>query len=54
MTNITLIGAGGRMGKTLVRCIESNAVPGLKLVGAVDLWDAPDLGKPCGSRPGST
>ncbi len=49
MTNITLIGAGGRMGKTLVRCIESNAVPGLKLVGAVDLWDAPDLGKPCGT-----
>lgn len=49
MTNITLIGAGGRMGKTLVRCLESNAVPGLKLVGAVDLWDAPDLGKPCGS-----
>ena len=48
MTNITLIGAGGRMGKTLVRCIESNAVPGLTLVGAVDLWDAPDLGKPCG------
>ena len=47
--NITLIGAGGRMGKTLVRCIESNAVPGLKLVGAVDLWDAPDLGKPCGT-----
>lgn len=47
--NITLIGAGGRMGKTLVRCIESNAVPGLQLVGAVDLWDAPDLGKPCGS-----
>ena len=46
--NITLIGAGGRMGKTLVRCIESNAVPDLKLVGAVDLWDAPDLGKPCG------
>ncbi len=46
--NITLIGAGGRMGKTLVRCIESNAVPGLTLVGAVDLWDAPDLGKPCG------
>ena len=37
------------MGKTLVRCIETNAVPGLKLVGAVDLWDAPDLGKPCGS-----
>lgn len=36
------------MGQTLVRCIESNAVPGLKLVGAVDLWDAPGLGQPCG------
>lgn len=36
------------MGKTLVRCIETSTVPGLKLVGAVDLWDAPDLGKPCG------
>lgn len=37
------------MGKTLVRCIESNAVPGVQLAGAVDLWDAPDLGKPCGN-----
>lgn len=44
-----MIGAGGRMGKTLVRCIEANSVPGLQLVGAVDLWDAPDLGKPCGA-----
>jgi 4-hydroxy-tetrahydrodipicolinate reductase len=49
MTNVTLIGAGGRMGRTLVRCIERQAVPGLHLVGAVDLWDAPDLGKPCGA-----
>lgn len=37
------------MGKTLVRCLESNAVAGLKLVGAVDLWDCPDLGQEAGS-----
>lgn len=37
------------MGKTLVRCLESNAVAGLKLVGAVDLWDCPDLGKEAGT-----
>ncbi len=37
------------MGKTLIRCLETHAVPGLQLVGAVDLWDCPDLGKDAGS-----
>ncbi len=36
------------MGKTLVRFIEQGVEPGLTLAGAVDLWDCPDLGKPCG------
>lgn len=47
-TKIVLVGAGGRMGRTLGRCIESGAVPGLQLVGAVDLWDCPDLGREVG------
>ena len=37
------------MGRTLTRFIEAGAVPGLKLVGAVDLWDCPELGRPCGN-----
>jgi 4-hydroxy-tetrahydrodipicolinate reductase len=36
------------MGKTLIRCIASNAVPGLKLAGAIDLWDSPDLKQDAG------
>lgn len=48
MTNITIIGAAGRMGATIIRCLENNAVPGLRLVGAVDLWDCPHLGQPAG------
>ncbi|MCO5061759.1 MAG: 4-hydroxy-tetrahydrodipicolinate reductase [Kiritimatiellae bacterium] len=48
MTKIVIVGAGGRMGQTLVRCLEHQAVPGLQLVGAVDLWDSPGLGQPVG------
>lgn len=49
MSNVVIVGAGGRMGKALVRCIEGGAVPGVKLVGAVDLWDCPELGKDAGA-----
>lgn len=37
------------MGQTLIRCLEADAVPGLQLAGAVDLWDAPGLNKPVGT-----
>jgi 4-hydroxy-tetrahydrodipicolinate reductase len=33
------------MGQTIIRCLTGGAVPGLKLSGAVDLWDHPDLKK---------
>lgn len=48
MTKIVIVGACGRMGKTLIRCLESGSVSGLQLVGAVDLWDCPDLGQLAG------
>lgn len=48
MTNIVIVGAGGRMGQTLCRLIDQKTVPDLKLVGAVDLWDCPQLGRPVG------
>lgn len=41
-------GAAGRMGKTLIRCLLEQRVPGLTLSGAVDLWDAPGLGEDVG------
>ncbi len=46
MKNLVIVGAAGRMGKTLVRCLES--FPELKLAGAVDLWDCPNRGKDAG------
>lgn len=38
-----ILGAGGRMGKTIARCLINGAVDDLELAGAVDLWDAPNL-----------
>ena len=48
-----ILGAGGRMGKTLIRCIVEEKVKGLELIGAVDLWDIPDLGKDVGPMAGT-
>lgn len=45
---VVIIGAAGRMGRTLIRFIQTEAVPGLKLAGAVDLWDCPERGKDAG------
>ncbi|HMP74016.1 MAG TPA: 4-hydroxy-tetrahydrodipicolinate reductase [Kiritimatiellia bacterium] len=45
---VVLLGAGGRMGQALARCLTGNAVPGLALKGAVDLWDHPMLNKEMG------
>ncbi len=43
---IIVLGAGGRMGQAIIRCLPS--VPEIQLVGAIDLWDSPLLGKPAG------
>ena len=48
MTNLVLVGAAGRMGQTIIRHLEAGTVPGLRLVGAVDLWDSALLNKPAG------
>ncbi|MFH0880226.1 MAG: 4-hydroxy-tetrahydrodipicolinate reductase [Lentisphaerota bacterium] len=50
--NLALLGAAGRMGRTLVRCVQAGAVPGLKLTGAVDLWDCPERDKDAGQVAG--
>ena len=43
--SVTILGAGGRMGRTIIRCLTEGAVPGLKLAAAIDLWDHPDHNK---------
>ncbi len=52
MIKTVLLGAGGRMGKTLIRCLCENRVPDLELAGAVDLWDCPDRGRDAGLMAG--
>jgi 4-hydroxy-tetrahydrodipicolinate reductase len=48
MHKVVIIGAAGRMGRTLVRLLHAQAVPGLQLAGAVDLWDAAERGQDIG------
>lgn len=50
---IVILGAGGRMGKALIRCIMEEKVQGLELHGAVDLWDVPELGMDAGLASGT-
>ena len=52
MTNFVVVGACGRMGKTIIRCAHAGGFPNLKLVGAVDLWDCPDRDKDAGLASG--
>ncbi len=52
MLNTVVIGAAGRMGKAIIRCLQANVVPDLKLSGAIDIWDAPDLKKDAGLAAG--
>lgn len=52
MKNVVIVGAGGRMGKTIIRCLASGAVQDLKLAGAVDIWDCPERGKDAGLASG--
>ena len=51
-TKVIVMGAGGRMGKALVRLIQNGAVEGLEIVGAIDLWDCPDREKDAGLAAG--
>lgn len=53
MIKVVVLGAAGRMGKTLVRLLLEEKVPGLTLHGAVDLWDAPELGQDAGLASGA-
>ena len=50
---VVIQGAAGRMGKTLIRCIQEGKVAGLELAGAIDLWDVPDIGKDAGLAAGT-
>lgn len=45
---VAMLGAGGRMGRAIMRFLLTGEAPGLQLTGAVDLWDAPDLGRDVG------
>jgi 4-hydroxy-tetrahydrodipicolinate reductase len=48
MKKVVVVGAGGRMGRTLIRCLRAGVVPDLELAGAVDLWDHPERGRDVG------
>jgi len=50
---VVILGAAGRMGKALIRCLVEEKVQGLELSGAVDLWDVPDLGADAGLMAGT-
>lgn len=52
-SKVIIQGAAGRMGKTLIRCIQEQKVSGLELAGAIDLWDVPDIGKDAGLAAGT-
>lgn len=48
MSNIVVIGAAGRMGKAIIRCLQAGAVPELKLAGAIEVADCPDINRDAG------
>ena len=50
---IALVGAGGRMGKAILRQLAAGAAPDVVLAGAVDLWDCPDRGRDAGLAAGA-
>ena len=45
---VIILGAAGRMGQSLIKCILEKKVDGLEIIGAVDLWDAENLNKDIG------
>ncbi len=53
MKKVVIVGAAGRMGRILIRCLQEERVPGLSLHGAVDLWDCPALGQDAGVMAGA-
>lgn len=53
MNKVVVIGAGGRMGKTIMRCLLDGAVEGLSLHNGVDHADCPDIGADLGELAGS-
>ncbi len=53
MTRVVVIGAAGRMGRSIIRCLQGGAVADLQLVGAVDIWDSPERGKDAGAVSGA-
>lgn len=50
---VVIVGAAGRMGQALIRCIARGAVPETVLAGAVDLWDSPQRGQDAGRAAGA-
>jgi 4-hydroxy-tetrahydrodipicolinate reductase len=52
-TKVVIQGAAGRMGKTLIRCIQEEKVAGLELAGAIDLRDVPGIGDDAGLNSGT-
>lgn len=50
--SVLLIGAGGRMGLALIRLLQNQAVPGLRLAAAVDLPESPLIGRDAGLAAG--
>ena len=50
--NTVIIGAAGRMGTSLIRCLDLAIVPDLVLSGAVDLSTAPNQGQDTGTIAG--
>lgn len=52
-SKIIIVGAAGRMGKTLIRLLQTEVEPDLNLYGAVDLWDCPERGKDAGLAAGT-
>lgn len=53
MKNVIIMGAAGRMGKTIIQCLREQRVNGLRLGGAIDLPDFPGVGDDVGLLAGS-
>lgn len=51
-SSICVIGAAGRMGRTIIRCLQDGAVPGIRLSAAVDLKECPEQGSDAGLMAG--
>lgn len=51
-TRIVIVGAAGRMGRAIARCIQDKAVEEVELVAAVERSDHPDQGKDMGELAG--